>query len=422
LEKLVCPATRQGVKTKTKTIPSRSQYSVLRQICNLIPAYLVPKLASETGVDKKARTFSPWSHLVSLIYAQLTHAIGLNDICDALRLHNGLLVTLRGATPPSRNNLSHSNKERDAGLAEKIFWSVLGHLQTLRPDFARGKRGKGVARRFRRVIHVVDSTTIQLVASCMDWAKHRRRKAAAKCHMRLDLHSFLPRFAIIDTAKENDAKRSRELCAGIRPGEIVVFDKAYLDFAHLFDLLKRGVFWVTRAKDNMVYEVLHTLPVSGRILRDEIIALSNVGALAAYPELMRRITALVEIDGIEQEMVFLTNNMEWSPASVADLYRCRWSIEAFFKQIKQTLQLADFLGHSANAVRWQIWTALLVYVLLRFLAFVNGWQHSFSRIFTLLRCALWRKWDLTSMLECYGTASGSFRFIATPQQSCFNGF
>jgi hypothetical protein len=259
--------------------------------------------------------------LISLIYAQLTHAIGLNDICDGLRLHNGLLVTLRGATPPSRNNLSHSNKERDASLAENIFWSVLGHLQTLQPSFARGNRGKGVARRFRRVIHVVDSTTIQLVASCMDWAKHRRRKAAAKCHLRLDLHSFLPRFAIIDTARENDGKRSRELCAGIRPGEIVIFDKAYLDFAHLFDLLQRGVFWVTRAKENMACEVLHTLPVAGRILRDEIIALHNVTALSDYPELMRRITALVEVDGVEQEMVFLTNNMEWSPASVADLYR-----------------------------------------------------------------------------------------------------
>ena len=405
------------------TIPKRSNFSVMRQICDLIPPYLVPKLAKETGVDKKARTFSPWSHLVSLIYAQLTHAIGLNDICDGLRLHNGLLVTLRAATPPSRNNLSHSNKERDAILAEKIFWSVLGHLQTLEPGFARGKRGKGVARRFRRVIHVVDSTTIQLVASCMDWAKHRRRKAAAKCHLRLDLHSFLPRFAIIDTARENDAKRSRELCAGIRPGEIVVFDKAYLDFAHLFDLLQRGVFWVTRAKENMAYQVIANLPVSGsKILRDELIVLTTPVAAKDYPEVLRRITALVEVDEVEQEMVFFTNNMEWSPASVADLYRCRWSIETFFKQIKQTLQLADFLGHSANAVRWQIWSALLVYVLLRFLAFVNGWHHTFTRIFTLLRSALWRRWDLASLLQSYGTASGAFRFIATPQQSCFNGF
>jgi hypothetical protein len=404
------------------TIPSRSQFTVLRQICNLIPSYLVPKLAKETGVDRKARTFSPWSHLVSLIYAQLTHAIGLNDVCDALRLHSGLLVTLRAAVPPSRNNLSHANKGRDANLAEKIFWSVLGHLQTLQPGFARGNRGKGVARRFRRAIHVVDSTTIQLVASCMDWAKHRRRKAAAKCHLRLDLHSFLPRFAIIDTARENDVKRSRELCASIRSGEIVVFDKAYLDFTHLFDLLQRGVFWVSRAKENMACEVIKALPVAGRILRDEIICLRNATAFADYPELMRRITALVEIDGREQELVFLTNNLEWSPVSVADLYRNRWSIEAFFKQIKQTLQLADFLGHSANAVRWQVWTALLVYVLLRFLAFINGWHHSFTRLFTLLRSALWRRWDLTSLLQSYGTASSAFRFISTPQQPCFNGF
>lgn len=407
---------------KNTTNPSRSQFAVLRQICNLIPSHLVPKLARESGVDKKARTFSPWSHLISLIYAQLTHAIGLNDVCDGLRMHSGLLVTLRAATPPSRNNLSHSNKERDAGLAEKIFWTVLGHLQSLHPGFARGNRGKGVARRFRRVIHVVDSTTIQLVASCMDWAKHRRRKAAAKCHLRLDLHSFLPRFAIIDTARDNDAKRSRELCAGIRAGEIVIFDKAYVDFAHLFDLLKRGVSWVTRAKENLAYEVIGTLPAGGRILSDQLIVLSNPVVAKGYPEVLRRIVALVEIDGCEQEMVFLTNNLEWSPASVADLYRCRWSIEAFFKQIKQTLQLADFLGHSANAVRWQVWTALLVYVLLRFLALLHGWGHSFTRLFTLLRSALWRRWDLPSLLRSYGTAAGSFRFIATPQQPCFEGF
>lgn len=407
---------------KTNPKPSRGQFAVLRQLCNLIPSYLVPKLARETGVEKKARTYLPWSQVVSLLYAQLTHAIGLNDVCDSLQLHRGQLVTLRGATPPSRNNLSHASKNRDASLAEKIFWAVLSHLQNIQPGFARGKLGQGVARRFRRAIHVVDSTTIQLVASCMDWAKHRRRKAAAKCHLRLDLHSFLPRFAIIDTARENDAKRARELCAAIRAGEIVVFDKAYLDFAHLFDLWQRGVFWVTRAKDNLAYEVLQALPVAGRILRDEIIGLRTASALASYPEVLRRITALVEVDGREVEMVFLTNNLEWSPASVADLYRCRWSIEAFFKQIKQTLQLADFLGHSANAVRWQVWTALLVYVLLRFLAYVHGWQHSFTRLFTLLRSALWRRWDLPCLLRCYGTASGAFRFIATPQQPCFNGF
>ncbi len=257
----------------------------------------------------------------------------------------------------------------------------------------------------------------------MDWAKHRRRKAAAKCHMRLDLQSLLPRFAIVDTARENDARRARELCAGIREGEIVVFDKAYVDFAHLADLSTRGVFWVTRAKDNMHYEVEHelALPPKSKILRDELILLSVPSSHKEYPELLRRIEALVEIDGKEQIIVFLTNNLEWSASSVADLYRCRWQIEAFFKQIKQTLQLADFFGHNANAVRWQIWTALLVYVLLKYQAFLSQWNHSFTRLFTLLRAALWKKLDLIDLLNSYGTASGHFRFIAAPHQAYLPG-
>jgi hypothetical protein len=122
--------------------------------------------------------------------------------------------------------------------------------------------------------------------------------------------------------------------------------------------------------------------------------LKNAGSQQAYPELMRRIVAWVEVDGQERLMTFLTNHLTWSAGSVAELYRCRWRIEVFFKQIKQTLQLADFLGTSANAVRWQIWTALLVYLLLRYLAFLSDWSHSFSRLFALVRTCLWRKWDL----------------------------
>jgi hypothetical protein len=156
------------MKKQKKAAPTPHHYSVLRQICNYIPAFLVPKLARATEVDKKARTFSPWSHVVSLLYAQLTHAIGLNDVCDALRLHSGPLSALRGATPPTRNNLSHANKERDASLAEQLFWSVLDHLKNLHPRFAGSRKGKRLLYRFKRTIHAVDSTTIQLVASCLD--------------------------------------------------------------------------------------------------------------------------------------------------------------------------------------------------------------------------------------------------------------
>jgi len=404
-------------------VPAPSKLNLLRQICNFIPTFLVAKLAKETKVDEKARTFTPWSHVVSLLYAQLTHSIGLNDVCDALGLHSGPLSSLRGATPPTRNNLSHANKVRPAELAEKLFWAVFEHLGDLSPRFVGGKSGQRFARRFKRTIHLVDSTTIPLIASCLDWAKHRRRKAAAKCHLRLDLQSFLPRFAIVDTARQHDAKRARELCAGIRAGEIVIFDKAYIDFGHLADLSMREVFWVTRAKDNLQYEVVkkYQSRAEGRIWADEVIRLVTPGPRQDYPQMLRRVVARVEVDGKEVVMEFLTNNLEWSAASIVELYRCRWQIEVFFKQIKQTLQLADFLGTSANAVRWQVWTALLVYLLLRYLAFLSDWSHSFSRLFTVLRASLWKKWDLLALLNIYGTADGHFRYLASPELAYFPG-
>lgn len=404
-----------------KCNPAKSKLTVLKQICNFIPGLLVSTLARETGADKKARDFSNWSHVVSLLQAQVAHSLGLNDVCDSLQLNQGALSEIRGATPPSRNGLSHANKVRPAAMAEKLFWGVLDSLGQTSPAFLKGK-ARGRAHRFKVPIHVVDTTVIELVANAMDWAKHRRRKAAAKTHMRLNLQSLLPQCVIIDTAKEHDNLRARELCAGIKEGEIVIFDKGYIDFDHLLDLDERGVNWVTRAKDNLNYEVVEKLPLQGhpKILADEIITLRD--SRKSAPEVMRRVVALVEVDGQEREMVFLTNQLFWSPNTVADLYRSRWEIEVFFKQIKQTLQIADFLGHNANAVRWQVWMALLTYVLLRYLSYLSKWNHSFTRMFTLTRAALWRKIDLLELLKSYGTAGGHFRHLATPDQAYFPGF
>lgn len=409
------------MKKKKSINPTRSQFTIERQICNLIPKHEVARIARATGVEDKSRSFSPWSHVVSLCHGQLSHCIGLNDLCDSLQLHSGPLSAIGGATPPSRNGLSNANRERSADMAEQLFWKTLEHVGQQSPGFAGGRR-RGPAFRFKAPIHVIDATTIELVANSMDWAQHRRRKAAAKTHLRLNLQSLLPGFVVVDTAGEHDNLRARELCAGIKSGEIALFDKGYVDFLHLRDLDERGVFWVTRAKENMAYRVVKKMPKSGdgKILKDQIIVLRNPNKPA--PELMRRVVAIVEVDGQERAMTFLTNNLAWSPRTVADLYRCRWQIEVFFKQIKQTLQLADFLGHNANAVRWQIWTALLVYALLRYLSYLSQWGHSFTRLFTILRAVLWSKLDLMDLLACYGTAGGSFRNLAQPEQAYFAGF
>jgi hypothetical protein len=402
-----------------KTTPTRANVVVLKQILNLIPRGMINRHALETGVEGKARSFSVVSHLSAMLFAQLSHAMGLNDVCDWLRLKSAALARF-GVTPPSKNGLSNANKERSAEFAERLFWSVLGHLQHASPDFAAGRKGKGLLRRFKVRIHAVDSTVIQLVANCMDWAKHRRRKAAAKMHLRLDLHSFLPSFAIVDTAGQHDNKRAREVCATILSGEIVVFDKAYVDFEHLFDLDQRGVWWVTRSKDNMKYRVVKKHHTKGHenIISDQIIALQGKHKGMK----LRRVVAWVEVDGVWREMVFMTNNMEWSPRSVCDLYRRRWDIEVFFKQVKQSLKLGSFLGHSANAVRWQVYTALLIYVMLRFMAHISAWGHSFTRLFAVTRSALWERIDLLALLKSYGTASGRFKVIGALNTAWLPGF
>lgn len=402
-----------------KKTPTRANVVVLKQMLNLIPRGMINRHALATGVEAKARSFTVVSHLSAMLFAQFSHAMGLNDVCDWLRLKSAVLARF-GVTPPSKNGLSNANKMRDAEFAEKLFWSVLGHLQHASPNFAAGRRGKGLLRRFKVRIHAVDSTVIQLVANCMDWAKHRRRKAAAKMHLRLDLHSFLPSFAIVDTAGQHDNKRAREVCANIASGEIVVFDKAYVDFEHLLDLDMRGVWWVTRSKDNMKFRVVKKHHTKGHenVIKDQIVSLQG----RHKGMKLRRIEAMVEVDGKWRVMVFITNNTQWSPRSVCDLYRRRWDIEVFFKQVKQSLKLGSFLGHSANAVRWQVYTALLVYVLLRFMAHLSSWGHSFTRLFAVTRSALWERIDLLALLKSYGTASGRFKVIGALNTAWLPGF
>ncbi len=301
--------------------PMKHDYTILKQICQHIPAFLVPKLAREYGIDKQSRSFSPWSHVVSMLHIQIAHSLSLNDVADTLRNHAGSLATIRNATPPSRNGLSNANRVRDPAMAEALFWQVLSHIQNKYKDFGRDARYSGLPRRFKRTIHAVDSTTIKLVANCMDWAKHRRRKAAAKCHMQLNLQTFLPQFAIVKNASTHDSTEAYRLCGNLQSGEVAVFDKAYVDFKHLAELDSRGVFWVTRAKDNMSYRVIKPLSdPKGNIISDVLVELETPKSYEAYPEPIRMVTADVEIDGKIKRISFITNNIIWAPSSICELY------------------------------------------------------------------------------------------------------
>jgi hypothetical protein len=396
---------------KNKNINSTtSKFSILRQVCNFIPPFLVSRLAREHHSEADARTFSHWSHVVSLIFSKLTHSFGLNDVCDSLELYSGPLSSIRGATPPKRNTLSHANRERPAEIAEGLFWGTLEHLRNQSPGFGR-RRFPGKLRKLKRTISLIDSTVIELVANCMDWAAHRRRKAAAKCHVRLNFETLLPAFVVVDVAREHDNVRAAQATASLKKGELLIMDRGYVDLEHFRDWSERGVIWVTRWKEGLSYDLLdrRALKRGGKILADEWILLSN-GVEA------RRITALVEVDGKEREMIFLTNQLEWSAETVVALYQARWEIELFFKQMKQTLKLCDLMSYSANGIRWQVWTALLVQLLMRYLAWASKWSHSFVRLYAIVRSILWRKLDVFEILKRYGTASSSY---AQPHQAYF---
>lgn len=344
-----------------------------------------------------------------MIYAQISQARSLNEVCDGLGLYRTSLGAMRAARAPARNTLSHANRKRDSRFAQDLFWEVLHELQGRVPAFGQYPR-QGLGWRFRRAIHVVDATVIVLLCSCLDWAGYRRRKAAAKIHLRMDWRSMLPQCVLIDPAREPEVIRARELCAGLRRGEIALFDKGYTDFGHFADLNQRGVFFVTRAKEDLHYRVTKRRkcpePTSDvEVLEDAEVLLTSKPTRKLYAAGLRRVHARVVLDGKTRELVFLTNNFQWSAHSVADLYRCRWQIEVFFKQLKQTLQVSEFLGQSKNAVIWQIWMALLTYVLVRFQAHLSRWTHSFTRLFALIRAGLWRHLHICQLLATLnGTA------------------
>ena len=398
--------------------PTKRAYTVLRQLVQWIPPGLADSLAKEAKAD--IRSFSAFSHVLALLHGQITKAGSLNEICDAAKLHEPELNRIRGATAPKRNTFSNANRTRDPKIAENLYWEVFKHLQEVCPGFTQHGKHKRFLFRMKRDIFAIDSTTLKLSLSCIDWARHRRKKAAAKTHMRLNVGTMLPSFAIVEDAAHHDSKRADALCAGLKDGDVLLADRAYLDLAFLNGLQQSGVFFVLRDKDNMVFDVVesrrHEDP---SIIADETVR-SNSGE--KYPGLLRRVTAVVEVDGKDVVMSFITNNFAWSPRTIAELYRARWAIELFFKELKQTLQLNDFVGYNENAVKWQVWIGLLAHLLIRFQKHISKWGLSFSRLAGTIRSAIWMKVDLAVTLRIYGTAGGPKRPVVVEKQLYFRGF
>ena len=379
--------------------------SVFAQLVQQLPGHLIENIAR--GERIKAREFSYSSQLYTLMLGQFLHAFSLNELVDISEVHRAELSRIRGISPAKRNTFSNANRTRDPVVAERFYWALRDRFSSSAPGF-RNVSNRGSLARFKtRHIYAVDSSLIPLSLNCIDWAKYIHRKSAAKLHMRTNVANMLPDFVVIDSAHHNDIGKADEMCAGLRIGDIAVMDRGYYSYGFYRGLDERGITFVGRERHRFKYKVVATVPkdkLQVGIVSDERVVLANRFTKLKYTSSVRRVKAIVEIDRQKREMVFVTNNFTWSARTIADLYKSRWTVELLFKELKQTLQLQSFYGTNANAVKWQIWAALIVHLILRYLSYLSKWRGSYSRFVGIVRTAIWMKMDLARLLCFYGTA------------------
>jgi len=366
----------------------KASCSLFSQILKLIPRIDFERIVKETGAEYRSKGLSSWSQFVAMLFCQLGRAHSLREIEGGLKSCEGKLAHL-GIEAPARSSLSYANGHRPWELFEKVFY---GLFETVAAK-AVGKKKF----RFKNKLVSLDSTVIDLCLSMYDWAKFRRTKGAVKLHLVLDHDGYLPCFGIITEGKVHDVKVAQQM--HFAPGTIVVDDRGYNDYRLFAKCTDDEVYFVTRMKDNALFEVVeeHQVPQNRNILKDQTIRLTGTGAQDKCPHLLRRIEAIREDTGTT--LVFLTNHHGLGASTIAAIYKDRWQIELFFKALKQNLKIKTFVGTSANAVKTQIWTALISMLLLRYLQLSSRFGWSLANLVALLRMNLFTHRDLMAWLD-----------------------
>jgi len=363
--------------------------SMFSQLLKLFPRTEFQALVKRTHAERHARGFTCWGQFVAMLFCQLGRAHSLREICGGLRSTEGKLSHL-GITAPSRSTLAYANEHRPWQLYRAVFQELLGRCQSVTPSRAKKFR-------FKNKLVSLDSTVIDLCATLFDWAKFRRTKGAVKLHLLLDHDGYLPSVAVITEGKRHDVRVARTL--RFDPGTIVVMDRGYVDYEWFGRLTTDGVFFVTRLKDNAAYAVEETraVPERSHVRRDEVIRLTGVAAQSKCPHPLRR----VEVQDPEtgDTLVFVTNHLTFGATTIAAIYKDRWQIELFFKALKQNLKVKTFVGTSANALKIQLWTALIALLLLKYLQLKARFAWSLANLVALLRMNLFTYRDLWAWLD-----------------------
>ena len=364
--------------------------TVFSQIMEHLPVYEFQKCVARYRGDSHLRGFSCLDQYLAMSFAQLTYRESLRDIEACLRSVGSKLyhMGLRGKV--SRTTLADANESHDWRIFAD-FAQVL--IAIARPLYA----GDPIGVDLDATLYALDSTTIELCLSLFPWARFRKHKAAVKMHTLLDLHGNIPTFISITDGKVHDVNILDQILP--EAWAFYVMDRGYVDFERLFVFTLSAAFFVVRTKSNVLLQRRYSHPVDKTtgVRSDHIVILTAIDSATAYPDALRRVTYLdVET---KKRFQFLTNNFTLPALTIAQIYKCRWQVELFFKWIKQHLRIKAFYGTSENAVKTQIWIAVSVYVLVAIVRKRLGLKVSLYQILQIFSVTLFEKTPILQALQ-----------------------
>jgi transposase len=364
--------------------------SLFGQVLGLISRTEFERAVRHPRAEHGAKGFACWDQFVGMLFCQLAQAKSLREICDGLASCVGKLQHLGVGRAPKRSTLSYANEHRPWELYQTVFYQLLDRCQLA----AHGRRPF----RFKHRLYSFDSTTIDLCLSLFDWAHYMRTKGAIKLHLLLDHEGYLPVFAHLTDGKAGDTDVARQL--NLPADSMIVIDRGYLNYGQYARWTTQGVWFVTRPRRNMNYRVLDRADVRSRsgVVEDARIELVSYHARwEGCTAPLRRIVYCDPASG--EELVFLTNHFRLAATTIAAVYKDRWQIEAFFRALKQNLKVKTFVGTGHNAVRIQIWTALIAMLMLKYLQLKSRLGWSLSNLVALLRWNFFTYRDLWRWLD-----------------------
>jgi len=401
-----------------------SKKPLLGQILDLIPSSIIIKAVSDYNSDHYCKTYRTYNQLVALLFGQLNKCYTLRDIVVGFNVSADFLRDVGLKRTPARSTMSYGHQHRDWRVYETIFKQTLAHYERL---FNRTAYYKPLIQLKGKIVNIVDSTTISLCLNLFSWATFRTRKGAIKIHTQLDERSELP--TVVHVSQGSMADRRGIDYLSIPNGSVLIDDRAYYDYEAFLDYIKRDVTFVTRTKNITKFKVCYRERMSkedrkAMVMKVQVVRIK--GRLAEQIKLHEHRLRIITVwdEANQKQLRVLTNNLDWPAHVVAELYKRRWKVELFFKALKQNLQVKTFIGTSENAVKSQIYVALLAYILLEFIRrHLSEARHAFKQFVNLIRICLMKYQGLNYVVNNIDYATHSLTAMTerdVGQLSLFN--